>query len=75
MIEFEKVKKCLMEFITRFDREEETCPVGLKALGLRVEYLSGVYKNNFSNTRFCASIVSPVAPSPIYLSGQWKIEG
>ncbi len=67
MIDFQKIKKHILELISRLDKEEECAPVGLRSLGLRVEYLNGVYKNKFSKTRFYGTMISPVSERPLHL--------
>ena len=35
-------------------------PIGLKAMGIQANYLSKVYKSNYSLNRFYSNIISPV---------------
>ncbi len=35
-------------------------PVGLNAMGVRGRYLDKIYRCNYSKSRFCSDIISPV---------------
>lgn len=57
------VKKFLLK-IKRYMRVTKS-PVGLSSLGLRMNYLENINRFNYSATRFCAGIFSPVK-EPFY---------
>lgn len=63
----DKAKEILKRLITFLDKEQDSCPIGLKSLGLRVEYLDKVYKNHYSSQRFFETTISPVKESPFFL--------
>ncbi|HIU86381.1 TPA: hypothetical protein IAD52_05370 [Candidatus Spyradomonas excrementavium] len=62
----DKAKKLLIKLLIYLKNKDINRPIGLKSLGLKVEYFESIYKNHFSSAKFCGKIVSPVQDTPFY---------